>query len=64
MRRVTTAQAARLVGVQEDTFRSWAQRRGLRRVDQIRLGRSTINVWDADEVLAATAVDPERWRNR
>jgi len=62
MTRVTTAQAARLVGVAEGSFRTWAQRRGLHRVGQIRLGRATINVWDADEVLAATTIDPKPWR--
>lgn len=64
MRRVTTTEAARLVGIQEDAFRTWARRRGLQRIGQIRLGRSTINIWDADEVLAATAVDPESWRKQ
>lgn len=64
MRRVTTAQAAQLVNVHERAFQIWAQRRGLQRIDQVRLGRATINIWDADEVLAATGTNPEPWRKQ
>lgn len=64
MSRLTTAQAAKLVGVSEKAFQTWAARRGLERVDQIRLGRATINLWDADAVLAATSVDPKPWRKQ
>ena len=59
--RVTTVQAARLVGVSDRGFQTWAQRRGVARVGQVRLGRATVNLWDADEVLAATSVRPEPW---
>ena len=50
----TTDKAAAAVGIEDlATFRAWAADRGLKAVRHIRLGRSTIAVWDLDEVYAA-----------
>ena len=57
-----TAEAAELVGVKADGFRTWARRRELDPVGVVRDGRARVAMWDADAVLAATAVSPHSWR--
>lgn len=59
---LTAREAAALVGVKPASFRSWAQRRDLEPSRQVRLGRATVNLFDADEVLDAQRVTPKPWR--
>lgn len=59
---MTTDKAARLLDIRPDTFRSWARRRDLRPVRHVRLGRSTIALWDMDQVFEAEQRDPKSWR--
>lgn len=47
---VETDAAAAAVGMAPAAFREWAARRGLRAVRHVRLGRSTIAVWDLRQV--------------
>ncbi|WP_431841420.1 hypothetical protein [Calidifontibacter indicus] len=58
-----TADAAALVGVTTSSFKTWARRRDLRPVSIERDGRARVALWDADQVLAATAVSPHPWRD-
>ena len=59
---LTTKEAAQLVGIAESAFHEWAKRRAVTALRQIRLGRATVNLWDADTVLAATTTTPRTWR--
>lgn len=58
-----TGEAAALVGVATASFKTWARRRDLRPVSIERDGRARVALWDADQVLAATTVSPQSWRD-
>lgn len=49
----TTDKAAAAVGVAPSSFRAWAADRGLKAVRHVRLGRSSVALWDLDQVFEA-----------
>lgn len=61
---VTSAEAARLVGVAPDSFRAWARRRRLVPVKKQRRGSRTVALYDADAVLDAQSCRPNYQEER
>lgn len=58
-RTLTTAQAAAACGVPAGSFHAWAHRRGVHELHRVRIGRSTVTVWDRDALARATAPDQD-----
>jgi hypothetical protein len=50
---LTTAEAARLAGVDPRVFRRWARNHNLEPLHRVRIGRSTVTVWSEAELLVA-----------
>lgn len=46
IRTLTTAEAAYLLGIRAGSLRKWARQRGVEPLHTVRVGRSTVTVWD------------------
>lgn len=52
---VTTAEAAFLFGEDARSFARWARKHGINPVRRQRIGRSTVTVWDLQQLTTASA---------